>query len=51
MWKCQHCYVHQLHKYGTLYFSLRLLELMTELEMIGVLSQLVFNEHNGLALL
>ena len=39
------------HKYGTLYFSLRLLELMTELEMIGVLSQLVFNEHNGLALL
>ena len=39
------------HKYGTLYFSLRLLELMTELEMIGVLSQLVFNEYNGLALL
>jgi hypothetical protein len=39
------------HKHGTLYFSLRLLELMTELEMIGVLSQLVFNEYNGLALL
>ena len=39
------------HKYGTLYFSLRLLELMIELEMIGVSSQLVFNEYNGLALL
>ena len=39
------------HKYGTLFFSLRLLELMIGLEMISVLSQPVFDEYNGLALL
>ena len=39
------------HKYGTVYFSLRLFELMTGIEITSVLSQLDLNEYNGLALL